>query len=348
MSSVGYAPAEATATAAPLTVRLKPAAYELQDVQVRGESLDPRKIMKKLLAALPANYERDDYLAEVYTHRRLTNFDTLRYEGEYVSQLLEPAGYRHFTGGFLGLGPREQHRVREVRVLTKPARPLGWFELTPGGQGFFTAAADPIRTLPLFKTSTWRKFRLHLDSVQQQGDETMYVLSFVAKRANHRSTGTYLTGKLSGRFFVRQRDYAVQRYEALWEHDTVTWNAVARQHAGRHDRIAPLYNSILSDERTDHVVAYERGPNGRYHVAQSVAQGVSAGRVLGKAAFYHQVSCEAYFMPLPTVTPIVPANPKLEPRYAGNEIYQVLRGDYHPGFWQTYQRPTAAAPAAKP
>ncbi|MET4076842.1 erythromycin esterase family protein [Hymenobacter sp. UYCo722] len=341
VSSVGYATASVAATAAPLTVRLAPAAYELAGVQVRGESLDPRKIMKKVLAALPKNYEQADYVAEVYTHRRLSNFDTLRYEAEYVSQVVEPAGYRNFTGGFLGLGPREKHRIREVRVLTKPKTPLGWFDLSAGGQGFYTAAADPVRTMPLFKASTWRKFTLHLDSVQQQGDETVYVLSFVARRANHRSTGTYLTGRLSGRFYVQQRDYAVRRYQALWEHDTLTMNAIARQHAGRHDRIAPHYNTIYADDRTDHFVEYERGTNGRYYVAHSVAQAVSAGRVLGKAPHHHQILCEEYFTPQPATTPPLPPDPKLDPRLADGEIYQLYKAIPHPEFWQTYQRPTA-------
>ncbi|MBH8570539.1 erythromycin esterase family protein [Microvirga sp. STS02] len=341
VSSVGYATATVAASAAPLTVRLAPAAYELAGVQVRGESLDPRKIMKKVLAALPKNYEQADYVAEVYTHRRLSNFDTLRYEAEYISQVFEPAGYRNFTGGFLGLGPREKHRVREAQVLTKPQKPLGWFDLSAGGQGFYTAAADPVRTVPLFKPGTWRKFTLHLDSVQQQDDETVYVLSFVARRANHRSTGTYLTGRLSGRFYVQQRDYAVRRYQALWEHDTLTMNAIARQHAGRHDRIAPLYNTIYSDDRTDHFVEYERGANGRYHVAHSVAHAVSAGRVLGKAPHHHQIVCEAFFTPQPAATPPLPPDPTLDPRLADGEIYQLFKAKPHPEFWRTYQRPTA-------
>ena len=59
ISSVGYATVSVMpkSDGTSLTVRLVPAAYELQGVQVRGESLDPRKIMKKVLAALPTNYE---------------------------------------------------------------------------------------------------------------------------------------------------------------------------------------------------------------------------------------------------------------------------------------------------
>ncbi|GAB2709885.1 hypothetical protein GCM10011495_27510 [Hymenobacter frigidus] len=344
ISSVGYATVSVRPDAggAPLTVRLVPAAYELQSVQVRGESLDPRKIMKKVLAALPKNYEQADYLAEVYTHRRLSNFDTLRYEAEYVSQVFEPAGHRDFNGGFLMMGPMEQHRVREARVLLQPKKTMRYRDLMVGGQGFVSAAADPVRISPLFKTGRWRKYDLHLDSVQQAGAETIYVIRFAVKRATHRSTGSSLTSSYSGRFYVQQRDYAVVRYEALWQTDTVTYNAVAHKYMGRHNRISALYNTIYTDSRTDHTVCYARSANGRYHVASSVAQGVKAGRILGQAPYHHQTLCEEYFTALPATTPLLPLNPKLDPRMAESEIFQLLQyPDHHPEFWQTYQRPTA-------
>jgi len=344
ISSVGYATANVLPkdAGAALTVRLVPAAYELQGVQVRGERLDPRKIMKKVLAALPANYEQNDYAAEVYTRRRLINFDTLRYESEYVSQVFEPAGYHNWAGGFLGMGAVEKHRVQELHMLKKPEKPLGVFDLAQGGQGFLTAAADPVRISPLFKTNTFGKFKLRLDSVQERNGETVYVVSFVAKHANHRSTGTYLTAGYSGRLHVQQRDYAVTHYEALWQSDTVTENAVARKNYGRKTLVARLYANVYGDARTDHAVEYVRGANGRYHVQSSRAQGLSTGRKLGGQSFYRQVSCDEYFTALPTGTPALPLNPKMDPRVANDELYQLNYIDPHPAFWQAYQRPTAA------
>ena len=53
VSSVGYATAIIPLSATGLTVYLRPSAYELAGRQVQGESLDPRRIMKKVLAALP-------------------------------------------------------------------------------------------------------------------------------------------------------------------------------------------------------------------------------------------------------------------------------------------------------
>ena len=348
VSSVGYATASVKPAAGGtlLTVRLVPAAYELQDVQVRGESLDPRKIMKKVLAALPKNYEQQDYTAEVYARRRLLSFDTLTYDVEYVSQVLEPAGYRDWAGGRLGLGPSETHRVREFRALKSPPLSKGnryAYGLLTGGEAFFSSGADPVRISPLFKTSTLGKFRLHLDSVLTRAGETVYLISFAAKRANHRSTGSYLTTEYTGRLCIQQNNYAVTRYEALWQTDTVTRNAVARKVYGRKTLVAKLYTGIFDDARTDHVVDYAPAANGRYYARHSVGQSLNSGHFLGGRAFHRQSSCELFFSPLPIGTPLPPLsaniNPTIDPRSAGHELFQLQFTDYHPEFWQTYQRP---------
>ena len=121
-----------------------------------------------MLAALPANYEQQDYAAQVYTHRRFTNFDTLRYEAEYVSQVLEPAGHRDFNGGFLMMGPRQKHRVQEVRKIEESKRPVRMTDLMVSGQGFLSSAMDPVRISPLFKEGRWRKYTR--EQIKARGD----------------------------------------------------------------------------------------------------------------------------------------------------------------------------------
>ncbi|HEX8657788.1 MAG TPA: erythromycin esterase family protein [Hymenobacter sp.] len=349
VSSVGYAAVTVVATTAPLTVRLTPAAYELQDVQVRGESLDPRKIMKKVLAAIPKNYDQGDYATEVYTYRRLSNFDSLRYEGEYVSQVLTPAGHHNLHGGFLGREDRQQHRIREKHIVQASPKGLGMADIEGHGMGFYTGAADPLRTSPLFKPGRWKKYTLRLDSVLERNGETIYRIGFVAKRANRRTTGTYLQSSYSGQFEVQQRDYAVTHYEAKWQGDTVVQNAVARKYVGKPVLLAKLYSNLYTDQRTDHVVDYTRAVNGRYYVWHSRGLGLDAGRVLKTGRrFYVQRNCEQYFTLLPATPPPLPINPKMNPEYEGMETHQLQYTDYRPEFWQTYRRPTAAADASAP
>jgi erythromycin esterase-like protein len=349
ITSVGYGMVTMTSPSSTtlLTVRLSPSAYELQSVQVRGESLDPRKIMKKVLAALPQNYEQQDYSAEVYTHRRSTDFDTLRYETESVGQYFEPAGHRHWGGGFLMLGSIGQLRVKEIHVA-KALNKKQKHNWEHGGAGFNTGLADPVRISPLFKASTLRKFQLHLDSVVERRGQTVYLISFAAKHANHRSTGTYLTSGYSGRLYVQQSNYAVTRYEALWQSDTAYINTAARRHQGQHNMLAQMYSSLLTDSRTDHVVDYVQAANGRYQVRRSVGQEVSAGRTLGGSSFYRQSSCEEYFMPLPPGTPPPLAKAEMTSGEVQEAMAKLPPPEYHPAFWQTYQRPTLADAAPAP
>lgn len=353
ISSVGYATVSMMpqSNGAPLTVRLVPAAYELQGVQVQGESLDPRKIMKKVLAALPRNYEQEDYSSEIYTHRQTTNFDTLSYETEYVSQYFEPAGHRHWGGGFLMLGSIGQHLIKEIH-RTKELNKSQKFFSEQSGPGFTAGTTDAVRISPLFKPSTFRKFNVHLDSVLERAGGTVYVISFAAKHANLRSTGVYMTSGYSGRLYVQQRDYAVTRYESTWLADTAYINRAARQHSGQHNLLARLYPNLLTDSRTDHAADYVRAANGRYYLRHSLGQSLDVGRTLGGGAFYRQSSCEEYHSLLPAGTPPILSKAEMTSGNVYEEMAELPPAEYHPAFWQTYQRPTAmpetAAPVAKP
>ena len=344
VSSVGYATATVAANSSPLTVRLVPTATELQEVQVQGESLDPRKIMGKVLAALPTNYEPNAYTAAVYTRRRVSNFDTLNYEAEYVSQVFEPAGYHHFGGAAGVPGPQQLHRVRELHEFKANWRTMLFSRAFDKGQGFNSDDDDPVLTSPLFNPRTLSKFRLRLDSVVERGGEVLYVIGFAAKKSNHLTTGNFVIADYSGRVCVQQRDHAVLRYEALWQIDTLLHNAIIHKYLPKADQLA-LRASIYAGYRTGHAVAYARAANGRYHLERSVAQGLRAGRFTGGPSFYRQVSCEQYFTPLPVGTTLPPLSPKIsptiDPRSAEHELFQLQYTDYHPNFWATYQRPKA-------
>jgi hypothetical protein len=185
--------------------------------------------------------------------------------------------------------------------------------------------------------------------VERRG-QTMYLISFAAKHANHRSTGTYLTSGYSGRLYVQQSNHAVTRYEALWQSDTAYINTAARRHQGQHNSLAHMYSSLLTDSRTDHVVDYVQAANGRYQVRRSVGQGVSAGRTLGGSSFFHQSSCEEYFTPLPAGTPPPLAKAEMTVGEVQEAMAKLPPPEYHPAFWQMYQRPTLAdaAPALPP
>jgi hypothetical protein len=345
VSSLGY---DAATVQSPvgneeLTVLLAPAAYALDAVRVLGSAPPPPEvILKNVVKRIPANYEQQDYAAQVYTHRRLSNFDTLRLEVEAVSRLRVPAGFRHFTRGFLQHEDDIYNQMEQRRVVAQQGKPINTvIEAAKYGnpQGYMLAAADPVRTSPLFKSGGAKKFLLKLDSQRYVGADTLYVLSFAAQKANLRSSGTYLAGVYQGRLLVRRRDYAVLRYEALWVDDTTQINATARKYYGRPSPIARLYASVFTADRTTHIVDYAKAANGRYYVRRSVGQSATAGRELGKQPFYTQSFTESYFTPLPEPGPPPVPPTKGIPR-------PVVEVPYRPEFWDSYQRPGGAL--AKP
>jgi erythromycin esterase-like protein len=327
-----------------LTVLLVPAAYALEAVRVLGSAPPtPEAILKNVVKRIPVNYEQQDYAAQVYTHRRLSNFDTLRVETESVSRLRVPAGFRDFTRGFLGHEDGTYTQVEQRHVVAQQGKQIRTVaDLLQYGnpQGYLLAAADPVRTSPLFKPGKAKRFLLKLDSQRFQGADTLYVLSFAAERANLRSSGTYHTGGYQGRLLVRRRDYAVLHYEALWEGDTALVNSVARKNYGSRSPIARLYANVFSTDRTTHMVDYAKAANGRYYVRRSVGQSATGGRELGKQPFYTQSLTESYFTPLPT-----PGPPPVPPA-KGTPPPPVVEVPYRPEFWDNYQRPGGAL--AKP
>lgn len=344
VSSIGYEPATLNAAAgAALSVRLVPAAFALADVRVSAQSQDPKRIMKKVIKAIEANYEQRDYTQQLYAHRRIMGYDTLRHETEYTGQEWTPAGYQHWAGGFLSLEKQPVVRVQEKRLIT--GKEDGRTYLEPGYG--FSGGFDPVRVSPLFKTATLGKFLLRLDSIEQRGGETYYVLRFAARRANHRATGHGFVSGYSGKIYVRQQDYAVMRYESLWQHDTAEVNAIARKYYGTKSSIRNYFSAVFQDHRTTHVVTYQKGTGSRYYATTSVAQSVEVGRVLGRKPFYNQKTCDVYYTP-PTVVPAaeIPdtkAHPELHG--GGTGIWQLAKVPYRPEFWQTYQRPVPAEPA---
>jgi hypothetical protein len=233
--------------------------------------------------------------------------------------------------------------ITEQHVLTQRGPDIAAGALGSFAQGNSVGASDPVRTSPLFVNKNLKRYTLKLDSTRQQGDETFYVLSFAAKRADHTSTGTYQMGVYQGRLLVRQRDYVVLHYEAFWQLDTATYNGVARKNAGKQTLVAHLYSRTFTNDRTTHVVDYSKAENGRYFVRRSIGQTLSTGRTPGKGPFYYQSFTERYFKLLPTPGPPPP------PVKANANPVSLPAVPYRPEFWDKYQRPGGAlvAPVTK-
>lgn len=344
ITSVGYQTANvpATATAGSLIIRLVPAAYALADVRVSAQSQNPAKIMKKVIKAIPQNYRFADDATEVYTHRRISNFDTVQYEIEYLADAFVPAGFRSYHSI---MGPSPKIRVHNAHVLRGRQEPVLQDALF-GGVGGSVHSSDPVRVSPLFQARALSKYSLRFDTILQSGAVTTYVISFKAKKANSRTTGLYLASGYEGRLFINTDTYAVTQYEALWQEDTIHHNMVAHKYhgsqLGRAGAIANLYSSVYSDWRSAHAVQYERAADGRYQVAVSQMQAIMIGRHLKKGPFHYQIATTIYphAARLTTVAELSPKDAKFE-----WEPSQLPKAPSDAALWQTYQRPMPPAAA---
>ena len=81
-----------------LTVLLPPQQYALAEVTVQDESLDPRRIMQRVLQRLPQNYAQQAYNADAYVRGSSTRGDSLLYDVEYISTFCDAQGYRSVGG----------------------------------------------------------------------------------------------------------------------------------------------------------------------------------------------------------------------------------------------------------
>jgi hypothetical protein len=186
-----------------LTVLLPPQAYALAEVTVKAESLDPRKIMARVIQRLPRNYKQQDYDADVYACGSSTNFDSLLYDVECFSTFYDAQGYRSAGGG--------ASRLEEVKWNKATGPSKFWGDYHFAYTGSFTNFFDLVDENPMFQARTLKKYTYSLASViQDQGRETL-VIDFVAKKNNHRTTGDYFDQGYTGKLYINRADYAVTR-----------------------------------------------------------------------------------------------------------------------------------------
>jgi len=325
-----------------LTVLLATAPYALDELRVASVPPDPVTILKNVIKNIPVNYAPPGYATEVYGYQRRTNLDTLRYEAETASRVWAPVYHQRSGKGFLLPADESVRQLEQQHVLTKKGTNPGPSQLANGLVGPASSLADPVQTSPLFVARNLRKFILKLDSVRQQGTETLYVLSFAAQPASRRSADPYLAGEYQGQLVVRQRDYAVLHYQALWRLDTAA-NGAARQHQPKSSPASQPNALVMTANRTTLVVDYAKNTDGRYYARHSLGQSLSAGRSLKtQQPFYYQIISEQFSKTLLAAgpAPVAPKQSKQTPPSAPPDV------PYRPEFWSGYQRP--GGPLASP
>ena len=320
-----------------LTVLLPPQAYTLAEVTVKGESLDPRKIMARVIQRLPRNYTQQNYNADVYARGSSTNFDSLLYDVEYFSTFYDAQGYRSVGGG--------ASRLEEVKWNKATGPSKFWGDYHFAYTGFFTNFFDLVDDNPMFQPRTLKKYTYSLASViQDQGRETL-VIDFVAKKNNHRTTGDYFDQGYTGTLYINRADYAVTRCDVEWQRDTLLLNSFARKYFARGGTVARGWHQLHSDYHIRQIVTYQQQqPGGAYFLDRSVQTWIEKHRDLATGQHMEKLSVQSLkFANIRTNG--VEALPERPPIAT-----MLLKGQpFHEEFWRTHQRPdgVVGAPQVK-
>ena len=319
-------------TAAGLTLLLPPQAYALAEVQVSGESLNPRKIMERVIKNIPKNYLQQDYNADVYARASSTNFDSLLYDVEYFSTYYDAQGYRSVGAA--------TSRLEEVKWNQLPARGAGWEEYHYGHSGYFAHFADLVDENPLFQARTLRKYTYSLGPIiEYEGRETL-VVEFVAKKKTRRTTGDYFDQGYTGKLYINHADYAVTRCEVEWARDTVQLNKLTRKYFARGGTAARSWHSIHRDFRIRQAITYQQQPDGHYFVNTTTQEWIEKYKNLATGRNMEKLSVlSLQFANIRTAgVEVLPERPPV--------ATMLLKGKpLHEEFWRTHQRPSGVVGA---
>ena len=319
-----------------LTVLLPPQAYALAEVTVKGESLDPRKIMARVIQWLPQNYTQQDYNADVYARGSSTNFDSLLYDVEYFSTFYDAQGYRSVQNG--------ASRLEEVKWNKETGPSKFWGDYHFAHYGYFANFYDLVDENPLFQVRTRKKYTYSLAAViQDQGRETL-VIDFMANKKNHRTTGDYFDQGFTGKLYINRADYAVTRCDVEWQRDTVLLNSFARKYFARGGTSAQSWHHLHSDYRIHQTVTYQQQPGGQYFIDRSVQTWIEKHRDLATGRRMQKLSVQSLqFANIRTTgVEVLPERPPI--------ATMLLKGrPFHEEFWRTHQRPdgVVGAPQVK-
>ena len=309
-----------------LTVLLPPQAYALAEITVKGESLDPRKIMARVIQRLPQNYAQQDYNADVYARGSSTNFDSLLYDVEYFSTFYDAQGYRSVGEG--------ASRLEEVKWNKETGKGNDWADHHFAHSGYFAHFVDLLDKNPMFQARTLKKYAYSLGAViQDQGRETL-VIDFVAKKNNHRTTGGFYDRGYTGKLYINRADYAVTRCEVEWQRDTLLLNGFARKYFARGGDVARNWRHLHSDFRIRQTVTYRQQSGGQYFLDQSVQTWIEKHQNLATGRRMEKLSVQSLqFANIRTTgVEVLPAQPPI--------ASMLLKGKpYHEEFWRTHQRP---------
>lgn len=193
-----------------ILIELQPTSFLLEEVVVlAGGSISPDLVMKKAIAATKTNYRQQDVFLELFLRSKLYEADQLVDKKEVVIDFYSPDGYKIKSYDLRSYNNNHLAKVKHVRNFN-PEKPMGipYLDLMN---------VDIIGgTKGLLKLKNLKNYDFELDTMSAYDGLPVYVVTFNDKVTKAVKAYNY-TSHYSGKLYINADNYAILKYEAVWE-----------------------------------------------------------------------------------------------------------------------------------
>lgn len=211
LSAIGYInksfPISGLLQAQNLTISLIPQSYKIEEVEVAAESKVLQRILRTASERIPKNYHAGSMNIKVYGDKRIS-IDHAASRGEkYIFSIYDANGYS--SPSWIDAFKSRSYRILEAE-RSQPAQSFrdASLQLDELLEADLARLANTILNPDLFND-----YQLHLESRSRFNGDSVWIISYEAKKSDLPHTGSFYPKSFSGKIYISIPDYAVLRNE---------------------------------------------------------------------------------------------------------------------------------------
>jgi erythromycin esterase-like protein len=199
---------------------LTPFVQELQEVEVLGEPLTGKGIMKEVIKRIEQNYIQEPYTQKRFiTNREFNPKDGKFYMHDMLTEWYDDSGYQKeslFMAGYTGFSKLKHIRIAEIDTLTGK---VGEYSYNSKTVWAMIGISDKVnhRNNNFLNTKLLKKYEFELTDIIESntGDKFLISFRFSAKNLTMRNTGELAPVNYSGTILINEADYAVLKISSI-------------------------------------------------------------------------------------------------------------------------------------
>ncbi len=257
VSSIGYMDTTIKIGDTPLSIKLKKASIDLEDIQIRPSDENAVQIIKKTFAAIDTHLNQDAYGMAFYVDTKVADLDSTTYHLEYTGTFYKQKKSRDkYLSKVLELHWLKKSKSSDQQIRNS-IRYLDGYQHINGG--------NVVLQHPMFDTKVVGKYRYEI--LEDTGEN--YIIGFESRTRAHSVTNGYYLKRFSGSIIISKADYAIMETTLNYQLDTTTLNRFARNFDKRKGDNASIFLNILDNDEVTIKTAYNKYRDGYYYPAQT-------------------------------------------------------------------------------